>query len=101
MKKGGRMIRLIKKVFEFAVNVVKSMFIVVSEFITESVQHAPAITILVFATIGLAGTIAILPLEVAFAPVPFISEAMVVPVLSMFTVWLLATIAGRTAQQTY
>jgi hypothetical protein len=91
-------LRFFKALFNFAVKVVKSAFAVVADFVKESVTHAPAITIMVFSVIGLTGTIALLPIEALFVNVPFITEAMVVPVLAIFITWSLATIAGRTAE---
>ena len=88
--------KLLKSLFNFAKNVVMSAFKVVGEFIKESVTHAPAITIMVFAAIGMTGSLAALPIEILFVPIPFITEMMVVPVLSIFIVWSLATIAGKT-----
>lgn len=82
------------KLLNFIKNVVKSILNVLYDFIKEIVVHLPAITILVFAVIGITGTIALLPIEAMFLGIPFITETMVAPVLAVLTTWALATISS-------
>ena len=86
-KKYRQTLTFLSKMFKAALRTLR-------DFVVRTAKNAPATTVMVLAVCGLTNILIRMPIEVALAPVWFISEAMFVPVLSVMIIFTLAYIAG-------
>ncbi len=88
------------KILTFLKDAISVAFKKVIDFIKSITKNAPAIGMMTLAACGTTGLISLLPIEVMFVSTWWISETMVVPIVSILIVYSLAWLAGRMYNET-
>ena len=85
-----------RKLLTFLSNIINAALNKIKKMLVRVIKNAPAIGTLVLAACGTAGLLSQLPIEAMFVSMWYISETMIVPLLSIGIVYSLAWLAGRT-----
>jgi len=88
------------KLIDFIRDVVNTALKKIKKFILSIFKNSPAIITMVLATCGATGLLSMLPIEAMFVSTWFISEAMVVPIISIGIIYILAWLAGKSYDAT-